>query len=85
MKIHTQISRMTLALLLAPTLLFGQAVTRQALASKPMAQPAAVVATNVYLRTPAGWRLLAHHASPAPQRARDPSQPAARETPKILH
>jgi len=43
MKIHTQISRMTLALLLAPTLLFGQAVTRQALASKPMAQPAAVV------------------------------------------
>jgi ketosteroid isomerase-like protein len=49
------------------------------------AQPAAVVATNVYLRTPAGWRMLVHHASPSPQRARDPSQAAARETPKILH
>ncbi len=49
------------------------------------AQPAAVVATNVYVRTPAGWRMLAHHASPAPQRARDQAQPAARETPKILH
>ena len=49
------------------------------------AQPAPVVATNVYLRTPAGWRMLAHHASPAPQRARGQAQPAARETPKILH
>jgi ketosteroid isomerase-like protein len=49
------------------------------------AQPAAVVATNVYLRTPAGWRMLAHHASPAPQRARGQAQAAARETPKILH
>jgi len=49
------------------------------------AQPAAVVATNVYLRTPAGWRMLVHHASPAVQRARGQAQPAARETPKILH
>jgi ketosteroid isomerase-like protein len=49
------------------------------------AQPAPVVATNVYLRTPAGWRMLAHHASPAPQPARGQAQPAARETPKILH
>jgi len=57
----------------------------ESFAVQGQAQPAAVVATNVYLRTPAGWRLLAHHASPAPQRARDPSQPAARETPKILH
>jgi ketosteroid isomerase-like protein len=49
------------------------------------AQPATVVATNVYLRTPAGWRILVHHASPAPQRAREAPQTAARETPKILH
>ncbi|HKI65310.1 MAG TPA: nuclear transport factor 2 family protein [Burkholderiales bacterium] len=49
------------------------------------AQPAPVVATNVYLRTPAGWRMLVHHASPAPQRARSQAQPAVRETPKILH
>ena len=41
-----------------------------------------MVATNVYLRTTAGWRMIAHHASPAPgqQAAETPSA-----TPKILH
>jgi len=46
-----------------------------------------MVATNVYLRTPSGWRMIAHHASPAP------GQPAAGvgaatedpSAPKILH
>jgi ketosteroid isomerase-like protein len=32
------------------------------------------VATNLFLRTPVGWRLLAHHASPAPATAA-PSAP----------
>lgn len=41
-----------------------------------------VVATNVYLRTAAGWRMVAHHASPAPGQA---SAPAPVQTPKILH
>jgi hypothetical protein len=27
-------------------------------------QRASVVATNVYLKTALGWRLVAHHASP---------------------
>jgi uncharacterized protein (TIGR02246 family) len=45
---------------------------------KPMQ---AVVATNVYLRTAAGWRMVAHHGSPAPGAAAAP----APETPKILH
>ena len=40
----------------------------------------AVVATNVYLRTAAGWRMIAHHGSPAPGLAEPPAQP-----PKILH
>ena len=40
----------------------------------------AVVATNVYLRTAAGWRMLVHHGSPAPGQAEPP-----REVPKILH
>lgn len=57
----------------------------ESFAVEDLAQPAAVVATNVYLRTPAGWRMLAHHASAAPQRPRELSQAAARETPKILH
>ena len=40
----------------------------------------AVVATIVYLRTAAGWRMIAHHGSPAPGAA----APAA-ATPTILH
>ena len=41
-----------------------------------------IVATNVYLRTAAGWRMIAHHASPASvQPAAEP--PSA--SPKILH
>ena len=45
-------------------------------------QPAPVVATNVYLRTAAGWRMIVHHASPAPTQP----QAAPRDAPpKILH
>ena len=41
-----------------------------------------VVATNVYLRTAAGWRMIVHHASQAPAQA----APAPRdEPPKLLH
>lgn len=39
-----------------------------------------VVATNVYLRTGNGWRLLVHHASPAPAGAARGS-----DGPKVLH
>ena len=51
-------------------------------AAKGQAQPAPIVATNVYLRTAAGWRMIVHHASPAP------AQPQAAQrdvAPKILH
>jgi uncharacterized protein (TIGR02246 family) len=42
-----------------------------------------VVATNVYLRTAAGWRMIVHHASPAPAQT-EAAQP--REAPpKFLH
>jgi len=41
-----------------------------------------VIATNVYLRTAAGWRMIVHHASPAPGTAAEPPSPGA---PKILH
>ena len=48
------------------------------------ARPAPIVATNVYLRTAAGWRMIVHHASPAPAQAAPP--PAPREgPPKLLH
>jgi uncharacterized protein (TIGR02246 family) len=42
----------------------------------------AVVATNVYLRTAAGWRMIVHHASPAPAQ----TGATVREAPpKFLH
>ncbi len=42
-----------------------------------------VVATNVYLRTAEGWRMIAHHASPVPGQVETPQAMAA--APKILH
>jgi uncharacterized protein (TIGR02246 family) len=42
-----------------------------------------VVATNVYLRTAAGWRMIVHHASPAPVQS-EPSPPQE-APPKFLH
>ena len=39
-----------------------------------------IAATNVYLRTGNGWRMILHHGSPAPQTPR-----ASADSPKILH
>jgi uncharacterized protein (TIGR02246 family) len=42
-----------------------------------------VVATNVFVKTALGWRIVAHHASPA-----EPQEPAAqvlRDAPNTLH
>lgn len=40
-----------------------------------------IVATNVYTRTPHGWRMVMHHASPTPEI----SQLELRGVPQILH
>jgi len=45
------------------------------------AEEAFVLVTNVYVNTAAGWRLVAHHASPG--RAEPP--PAVQEWPSTLH
>ena len=42
-----------------------------------------VVATNVYLRTAAGWRMIVHHASPAPVQSE--ASPPQEAPPKFLH
>jgi len=50
------------------------------------AKPAPIVATNVYLRTAAGWRMIVHHASPAPAQPAQPAAAGPRDSgPKILH
>jgi len=43
-----------------------------------------MVATNVYLRTAAGWRMIVHHASPAPGQPQA-AAPAHKGPPKTLH
>jgi ketosteroid isomerase-like protein len=43
---------------------------------------APILATNVYLRTAAGWRMIVHHASPAPAQ---PAAPRRGDPPKLLH
>ncbi len=40
-----------------------------------------VLATNVFVKTTAGWRLVVHHASPGSEQA----EPPAGETPSTLH
>jgi uncharacterized protein (TIGR02246 family) len=47
------------------------------------ARPAPILATNVYLRTGAGWRMVVHHASPAP--AEQQAAPARKGRPNVLH
>jgi uncharacterized protein (TIGR02246 family) len=42
---------------------------------------ARVLATNVYVKTAQGWRMVAHHASPDGEAA----EPAPSETPSTLH
>lgn len=44
-----------------------------------------VIATNVYLRTERGWRMVAHHASPAPATTATESEPRRAASPKTLH
>jgi ketosteroid isomerase-like protein len=43
---------------------------------------APIAVTNVYVRTASGWRMLVHHASPAPG---VPADAPLAEGPKILH
>jgi ketosteroid isomerase-like protein len=49
-------------------------------AGEPKPRPP-MIATNVYLRTATGWRMLVHHSSPAPATGAS----GAADAPKILH
>jgi ketosteroid isomerase-like protein len=54
---------------------------RVEVASPQGARNAWVVATNVYLKTAQGWRMVAHHASPGSE---SEAQEAA-QSPQVLH
>jgi len=57
-------------------------VERIAVQSEGGTQAAFVLATNVYLETPLGWRLAAHHASPGTAQA---LARAGADAPSTLH
>jgi ketosteroid isomerase-like protein len=44
-----------------------------------------VIATNIFLRTDRGWRMVAHHASPAPATTASEPEPRRAAPPKTLH
>ena len=44
-----------------------------------------VLATNVYVKTPLGWRLAAHHASPAEPQEPTAHGPHSQNAPTTLH
>ena len=46
-------------------------------------RPAPIVAPNIYQRSASGWRMVLHHASPAPGEA--PPAPPRQVAPKFLH
>ena len=56
-------------------------VERIAVLTNEGAQQALVLATNVYQRTPQGWRMVAHHASPGAVA----QQAEALDEPQVLH
>ena len=53
-------------------------------AGEPRPRPP-VIATNVYLRTERGWRMVVHHASPAPATTEVEAEPRRAAAPKTLH
>lgn len=53
-------------------------VTEEVTLVSDPSQHAPVISTNIYIRGAHGWRLLVHHASPAPPESLD-------EAPEVLH
>ncbi len=59
-----------------PSVAVHNVVEEIVLARRGERQVAHVIATNAYVKTPAGWKMVLHHASPAPDgRAPDVEAP----------
>jgi ketosteroid isomerase-like protein len=56
-------------------------IERVALHTADRSQEAVVLVTNVYQRTPQGWRMVAHHASPGTAA----THADANDLPQVLH
>jgi len=56
------------------------------IALKGEARPVApVIATNVYVRSGNGWKMLLHHSSSSPKVEQAATQSTAAARPKVLH
>lgn len=47
--------------------------------------PAPVIATNVYVRSGNGWKMLLHHSSPSPKVGQTATQTTTAARPQVLH
>ncbi len=66
-----------------PTVALHNVVEEVVVGEGTKQQVVSVLATNVYVKTPAGWKMVLHHASAGPDGADATSEP--RENPGVLH
>lgn len=78
-------ARCTLAKSLeTPTVALHNVVEEVVVGEGAQQQVVSVLATNVYVKTPAGWKMVLHHASAAPEGAAHGAH-ESRESPSVLH
>jgi ketosteroid isomerase-like protein len=78
-------ARCTLAKSLeTPTVALHNVIEEVVVGEGTQQQVVSVLATNVYVKTPAGWKMVLHHASAAPEGATHGSQ-EQRESSAVLH
>lgn len=78
-------ARCTLAKSLeTPTVALHNVVEEVVVGEGTQQQVVSVLATNVYVKTPAGWKMVLHHASAAPEGVAHGGQ-ESRESPSVLH
>jgi len=78
-------ARCTLAKSLeTPTVALRNVVEEVVVGEGTQQQVVSVLATNVYVKTPAGWKMVLHHASAAPEGASHAGQQQG-ESPSVLH
>ncbi len=78
-------ARCTLAKSLeTPTVALRNVVEEVVVGHGTQQQIVSVLATNVYVKTPAGWKMVLHHASAAPEGVTHAGQESG-ESPAVLH